>query len=83
MTENTKFGKDLKVTILHEDSKHPIRVAIVEYRSQTYLEIRKMYYRGGQLSFGKGVRLSLDGDEPGEVLLCAEGMLAEWLDKEA
>lgn len=57
---SSKFGRTLAETLVEVNASAPVRVAVVELPDgQRKLEIRRMYYRGGVLKFGKGMRVKL------------------------
>lgn len=74
------YGTDLVVNVVHEFDERPVRVAIVEQRGRVYLDIRRMYRVSGdeELHFGKGVRIPIEAAQ--DVLLCAEGTVAGYLE---
>jgi len=59
-TTQEKFGRDLAVKLVEFNERAPVRVAVMELEDKSrILEVRRMYYKGGKLRFGKAVRLRL------------------------
>lgn len=54
------YGTELAAEIQDAEAKQPVKVAVVWHRNQIWVEVRRMYYEGGELKHGKGVRIPID-----------------------